>query len=254
MKTLYRLLARPAILTCLLLTAGAACAQTNLVVNGGFEQGSGSGFYAAYGLNTFNGFAPTGWLASSTYYGNLVVSQTAANPYSNDWGGVGVATDFQLTTPDGGNFVIADTDRTEAPAYSGEIAQQINGLAIGQSYTLTFYQASSGKYQAKGASVQTTQWDVTFGDSTQVSPLMTAAYNTSTPWEKVTMSFTATSTSQLLSFFGNGSPGGTPVIMAAIDGVSLTAAMPVPEPATWGMTLLGVAVIGAFVSTRRRQS
>ena len=59
------------------------------------------------------------------------------------------------------------------------------------------------------------------------------------------MTFTATGSSELLSFLSVGTPTGLPPI-ATLDGVSLTL---VPEPAALG--LLGVGLVG-LVAVRRR--
>lgn len=251
MKSLYRFIARVTVLAVVLFAAGATSAQTNLVVNGGFEQqdSNGGGFIANSADDVLD-WLPMAWTTATGYYGNLIAASTY-NTNPSDWGGIGVLSDFQTKTPDGGNFLISDTDISEGSDFYGAISQQIDGLTVGKNYTLTFYQASSGVYQGKGGAPLATQWDVTFGNSTQSSPVMTPVYGSSTAWEKVTMSFTASSASQLLTFAGNGTPQGTPVIIATLDGVSLVAA--VPEPATWGSMLLGLGVLAAFVATRQRR-
>ncbi|QYE36774.1 PEPxxWA-CTERM sorting domain-containing protein [Polymorphobacter megasporae] len=59
--------------------------------------------------------------------------------------------------------------------------------------------------------------------------------------------FHAKSTSQVLSFLSNGTPVGLPPI-AVLDGVSVAA---VPEPAMWGLMLVGFGLVGTAVRRRR---
>jgi hypothetical protein len=76
-----------------------------------------------------------------------------------------------------------------------------------------------------------------------------------TPWMFETFSFTATSTSATLSLLAYGTPIGQPPF-ALIDGISIDTPvpMPVPEPTTWAMMLIGFGVIGGVMRTRRRST
>ena len=67
---------------------------------------------------------------------------------------------------------------------------------------MSFYQAAGQEYLATGAT--TDQWEVTFESDTQYSTLMTLASAGQSPWNLQTMSFTASSTSELLSFIAVG--------------------------------------------------
>ena len=74
-----------------------------------------------------------------------------------------------------------------------------------------------------------------------------------TPWMFESFSFTATSTSATLSLLAYGTPVGQPPF-SLIDGITIdtTTPMPVPEPTTWAMMLIGFGVIGGVMRTRRR--
>ena len=70
------------------------------------------------------------------------------------------------------------------------------------------------------------------------------------PWEKQTLSSTATAASEILSFLAQGTPSGVPPV-ALLDGVTLNA--PVPEPASLAPIATGlVATIGAARSRRSK--
>jgi hypothetical protein len=62
-----------------------------------------------------------------------------------------------------------------------------------------------------------------------------------------TFTFTATSSSEVLSFFAQGTPNGDPPT-ALLDGVSLAY---IPEPDSWALIIVGVAGLGAAARSRR---
>ena len=120
---------------------------------------------------------------------------------------------------------------------TGIFTESITGLAIGQSYTLSFYEASRAGYPVDPIMV--------FFDSASVPNLLTSTPG-STDFTLVSTIFQATATSGLLSFSGTiPQTGGD--FNAAVDAISISA---VPEPATWAMMMLGFVGIG-FMSYRR---
>ncbi len=162
--------------------------------------------------------------------------------------GVGNATDalygpMPATSPDGGNFVAGDGD----PNYSAAFSQTINGLTPGSSYVLSFYQAASQIVGFSGAT--TDQWQVTLGNQTELSSLMSDPSQSFVPWNFQTLTFQATSSSEVLTFLAVGSPLGAPPI-ALLDAVSLTST---PEPSVLALLSLGaVALIVVYVYRRKR--
>jgi hypothetical protein len=68
-----------------------------------------------------------------------------------------------------------------------------------------------------------------------------------TPWSQQILLFTASSTSEALTFLALGSPAGLPPI-ALLDGVSVTA---VPEPAF--LAVAGLGLVGVFAFRRRKK-
>ena len=185
----------------------------NLVQNGSFETTT---------LTGSDYLANNAAFWSTNSYTFLVFPGTAQTNIGN---GVklypGITHIMPATSPDKGNFVAADG------AYqTGFISQTINGLAPGQLYQLSFYQAEA---QQQGYNGDTTdRFQVTLGAQTQLSEVFTNLSNDFTPWVKETLTFSATSSSEVLSFLAVGTPTGVPPF-ALLDGVSLVQA---PEPGT----------------------
>ena len=98
------------------MTLGTAAGATNLVVNGSFDadnHGSKVGFSGNV----------TGWTGG----GGLTF---LASPGSADDGSqyLAIYGPYPATSPDGGNFILADGD----PNYSGAFSQTLNGLTVGK--------------------------------------------------------------------------------------------------------------------------
>ncbi len=154
-------------------------------------------------------------------------------------------------------FVAADGD----PTYASPIRQTIAGLTAGSQYNVSFYQSAA---QQNGLTGPTTErWAVSFandnlatnfgggnniGSNYQLSTQMSFP-DTATlvlPWQQQTMTFTATATSQVLSFLAVGTPGGQPPI-SLLSSVSVEA-VPTPEP----FTIIGT-IVGGTAAFRLRK-
>jgi hypothetical protein len=87
------------------------------------------------------------------------------------------------------------------------------------------------------------------------TPLVTNPQGGFTPWMFESFSFTATTSTATLSLLAYGTPQGQPPF-SLIDGISIDTPvpMPVPEPTTWAMMLIGFGVIGGVMRTRRRST
>jgi hypothetical protein len=160
-------------------------------------------------------------------------------------------------SPDGGNYFLGDGDSS----FSAALSQTVTGLLVNHFYQVSFYQAAGeencladdGPPGCPPPSGHITgQWAVTFGGTTLNSATMTTQVNTSNPgsiltgWARQTLTFQATSTSQLLSFLAAGTPNGAPPLVF-LDGITIAEA---PEPATWG--LLGLGLLMLPVARRAR--
>jgi hypothetical protein len=210
-----------------LMTAAAHAA--NLVTNGGFEDTTTAG------KQYFAGDV-TGWSGGT----NLTFLDTPGT--ADDGSYLSVYGPYAKTSPVGGNFVEADGD----PNYSSAFYQTINGLTVGQSYYVDFWQAAGQQVGFTGATTE--RWSVSLGGDSQLSSLFSLPQGGVGPWQWQRMTFTATSASEVLSFLAVGTPGGAPPI-SFLDGVSVSA---VPESATWAMMILGLGALGGLARSRRR--
>ncbi len=208
--------------------AGPAVAA-NLVTNGSFESTT------AIDKTYFNGQV-TGWSGGTNLtFIDFPGTADDLSKYLTVYG------PFPTTSPDGGNFVEADGD----PSYSGAIYQTVGDLTVGKTYDVKFYQAAGQQYGFTGPTTE--QWQVSLGTDSKLSSLFSLPQGAVGPWQKQTLSFTASAASEVLTFLAVGTPGGAPPI-SFLDGVSLTAS--VPEPASWALMLAGFGSVG-FALRRR---
>jgi hypothetical protein len=229
----------------LMLAASApATAAKNLVVNGDFEElTNGPG---QVGPNT----NVVGWTTNGGY--NFVYAPNTADTvgsygaygYLKLWGpNNGSDNGFTATSPSGGNFYAADGAFGVDP-----IKQTISGLEVGKQYVLSFDWAGAQQYDYTGPTTE--QWHVSLGDETQSTAVLQNASHGFTGWQRASMTFTAQSTSAILSFLAEGTPEGKPPF-SLLDNVTLTAAGAVPEPASWAMMIVGFGAVGTTMRRRR---
>ena len=145
----------------------------------------------------------------------------------------------------GGNFIGAD-----APFQPGAISQTVGGLTVGAQYVLSFDWAAA---QQKGFSGATDDWwTATLGGVSKSTSKLSIGTGGFSGWNTASMTFTATSTSELLSFLaGSDSTSGEPPF-ALLDGVSLTQVTSTPEPASWTMLVGGLSLLGAARFSRAK--
>ena len=230
---------------------------SNLVVNGSFESNGGVGELAG-GITTLAGWTegsvvvtantPAGAAAFDFLMDSHADSTGFPSVYSPPniflWGphtpanaGGPVANGF-TGSPDGGDFFGSDGGYATAP-----ISQTINGLVVGDQYTLSFYYAGAQFSQYFGATQQ--DWQVTFGGTIVKTPTLSVASQGFSGWQTFSQTFTATSASEVLSFLAQGTPVGIPPT-TLLDGVSLTQAVAAtPEPGSALLMLGGlIGVVG----------
>ena len=168
----------------------------------------------------------------------------ASNGYGSTymWGSNngGTAT-LPATDPAGGNFIAADG------AYeTGAITQMVTGLTVGNVYALNFYWAAA--QQQSFTSATTEKWNVSLGRQTSATPVVNLASKGFSGWMSQTFIYTATSTSELLSFLAAGTPSGQPPFLL-LGGVDLE---PIPEPSAW-MMVAGFGTVGTLFEVVRRR-
>jgi hypothetical protein len=236
---------------CGIVTLGlVSAAQANEVLNGNFatyttSSSTGSG---QIGYNTtVAGWANTG--ASTGINNYNFVFLNAANAVSPTLGGIGqysgVLSFYSVPTANAptGTFAALDADAS----YSGAIGQTIGTgggsapLIPGDTYSVAFTWAG---VQQTGYSGNTTNFvAVTLGGQTLDTPTQITPSTSSVGWFSSTLNFTATSSSELLSFLAVGQPINNEPPFVLLSGVDVEL---VPNTPDGGLTvaLLGGALVG----------
>jgi len=250
---------------------GSAFAQyTNLVTDGTFNQITYSGTQA--GLTTLYGQFGTGYLTvagwTTTGYNFVYAPSTVdegtgtggtfsgqpkeapgeynVNGFGNQymwgshnggtvaWGGAG-------TIPGGGDFIAAD-----GTFQAGPITQTISGLTAGESYALKF---NWGAAQQQSYNTNTSEWwKVSLGGQTEYTSTFSLTTGSFSGWMADTMYFTATNSSETLSFMAGGTPNGQPPF-SLLTNVSLEV---IPDYSNW-MTYAGFGAVCVFLEAGRRR-
>ena len=213
----------------------------NLVVNGGFEATTNGKGQLGFNTNA------TGWTNVNgytfLYAPGSVDSSGAIGEFGNVsmWGTNNGGPNAFPNSPTGGNFIAFDGAFKVTP-----LQQTIVGLVVGQKYDLGFDWGAAQQFGFTGAT--TDQWQVSLGNETHSTAVVSNVSHGFSGWVHQTFTFTAASASEVLSFLAVGTPNGVPPF-ALLDGVTLAAA--VPEPSSWALMLGGFAVVG-FIARRRR--
>lgn len=221
-------------------------AHANLIKNGGFEADVINHSVRAEGkIINNNGVRINDWTSSegngnSGGY-NFLMNSTNAHLNGGAMQLQGSGDNF-FKSPSGGNFFASDPDW-----FPGTLSQKVDGLSIGTKYLLTFEFALAQQAGWNGAN-NGDFWQVGFGDENQNSKKLSIPSQGFSGWDTAAMYFTATSTSEILSFLAHKTTAGGPPFML-LDNIQLTA--DVPEPATWTLMLAGLCMVG-FLARRRR--
>ena len=234
--------------TLVALSAATTVQAAPIITNGDFST-------STYSANSqfgpgFGGQGVTGWTGNNGYdiyftSPSAATTQSAASQYPGNNEKLWAVT----SSPTGGAFVALDGET--AGAGSGGISQTVTGFTAGTIYAVTFSWGAGQLQSRTGATTESL--DVSLGSQTDVTNVLSDPSKGFTGWVTTTLNFTATATSEVLSFLSVGTPNGLPPI-AVLDGVSIAAVPPVsavPEPAS--LALMGLPMIGLAAFWRRRQ-
>ncbi|WP_157271931.1 PEP-CTERM sorting domain-containing protein [Azohydromonas aeria] len=242
-------------LAALALAAAGTASAANLVVNGDFEQNMGPGMIDnATVLQGWDNGAPLDGSNRIRAFNFVVNAFADSAGFSSELGNItiwgpanGVNNGFTGSN-NGGYFVGGDG------GYAwGWLTQEIQGLTIGQQYSLSFEWAQAQFTDARGA--HESGWQVQFGGDTVTTGLQPNADQGFGGWRYESYNFTATSTSQTLGFLAIGTIGYPP--FSLLDDVRLEAVnsppppAAVPEPAS--LALVTAGLFGVAAVRRRRQ-
>lgn len=251
------------------LGAGSVAQAATLITNGDFSQTTGLGNLTGWSgseidpaFGTAGGV--TGWTSGTGAGDNKTYNiwfkgdgSEKGGPTGTDaksrWGEAGQRPNVNYTgacnlAGCGGAFMVLDGD----PVAAGPFSQTVNGLVVGKKYNLTFDWAAGELQNRTGYTTE--QLHVFLGADEQSTSVYTnTTVNTNNPgsfsgWRQVNMIFTASSTSEVLKFLSDGAPANNLPPIAFLDSVSLSM---VPEPAVWGLMLLGFGGVGAVIRRRR---
>ena len=239
----------------MLIASSSQAAGVNLVANGSFEKmTNGVGQIGSWGVTQV-----TDWTATGPGYMTVFASGTATTGVPNGgqpltlWGpGNGAANGLPASSPDGGNFIATDATYGYNNAdVTPLLSQTVNGLTVGDQYSVSFYYAGAEWYDYSSPHNLTNAWRVSLGAETKQTPILSYASHGFSGWQQATMTFTASSASEVLSFLATDAPSGVPPI-ALLDGVSMTDVTPTPLPAA--LFFVAPALAGVFGFSRRKHS
>jgi len=238
-------LSRLAVAAAAFAICGAAHA-TEFVQNGDFTQTPGG-----LGQLGYNGISATDWSVLAPPNSYTFVFNQGATPVNGQYGGVSLWTQANGgNVPSGNNtwdgyssigsahnFVGMDSDfQTSA------LTQTINGLVVGQQYTLTFDYAFGQQAGFTGAT--TGQWTFSLGGATSQTSVYSVPSAGFTGWQSESATFTATSASEVLSFLASGNPQVPPFALLSNVELNGPSAAPGPGPATGPLAVLGLLALG----------
>ncbi len=242
----------------------ASATPVNLVQNGGFSQtnngtsvptqfGTGSG--GANGVTFTAQQVITDWTGNNGYeiwYNN---QSDAVNTDAYSIWGQGSGRDTRkeklwgpIPAPNG-TLTFVGLDGDQAAGVQSSIKQQLTGLTVGATYTVSFDWGAAQLQSKTGATKSSLLVSVGNGFHYDTGFLDNPS-GAFTGWNTSSFSFQADSTSDWLTFLAVGTPSGYPPV-SLLTNVSVTHAVPEPpELAMFGIGLLGLGLLTVFARRR----
>ena len=143
--------------------------------------------------------------------------------------------------PAGGNMIAMD-----GAFQTSAVKQTITGLTIGQVYVLKFYWAAAQQQGFTGATTE--NLTVSLGSQSFTTSTVDLPYASFSGWMSQTFDYTATSTSETLSFLAAGTPSGEPPFVL-VNGVDLEL---IPDFSNW-LVFAGFGAGCILLETVRRR-
>lgn len=238
----------------------ASATPVNLVQNGTFAQtNNGTSVPTQFGDGSGGGFTAqqfiTDWTGNNGYeiwYPNTTaaVNQNAIGEYTSTHNEMLYG---PILAPPNGTQTFVGLDGDQSNGVQSSIGQNLTGLTVGATYTVSFDWAAA---QLQSRTGETQTWlQVSFGSQFETTtPLDNPSESFTgcsvTSWCSTSFNFVADRSSEFLNFLSFGTPSGLPPV-ALLTNVSVVHAVPEPpELAMFGIGLLGIGLLTVFARRR----